>query len=269
MLPELKESIFYKQDFRPVLVKIIEQLDTRAIERIICYGLGSFHNGTEVASRYQLALLLLIYDELVSFKAPIRNVIEIFDPSFEPKDLETLKTFSRVKFHIIDANEHCARKIEGHGHKHTTLVYMPHLDKHFYNNLLGTNWYVGCLDRLVVLGNSFRTMVEYETRTACRTKLYYINLLVNNFNLCDNRSVQRDGPRNRITNPEDSTEPRALIELLIESKDNEYWEIFNNFAFHYLSEPWLSANKYKIEQHRLVGWEKVISTDPDSEWHEN
>lgn len=254
--PELSNSSFYNDEFMPVFKKTMQELGNRKIEHIVCYGLGSFHNGTEIASRYQLALLLLIYEYLTSNDSPIKGAIDIYDPSFEELDLMALSAFPAVKFNIIQQNEYCARRVKPTVENHMTLFYMPHLDKHFYNNILGANWYKDSIKALLVLGNSFQTMIDNEIISICKTKLYYINLLVNNFN------------RSKSFSTETSTkeEATALNELVVEINNIDHSDIFNNFAFHFINEAWLYVNKDKFEQHRKQGWEFDAGINSDNDW---
>ena len=41
-----------------------------------------------------------------------------------------------------------------------TVMVMPHCGKALFNNLLWANWSPGQLQQLVVVGNSFSTMLE-------------------------------------------------------------------------------------------------------------
>lgn len=175
---ELANSDFYQLSFKPLVDECLRKLGERKIERIICYGLGSFHCAIEKSSRTQLAVLILLYEYLIEQGSPIEPVIEIYDPNFEEKDRETLSRFIRPKFKLIPNNESCSRKIQSTNLNRCTLFYMIHLDKIFYNNLLGANWGANELKMLVVLGNSFNEMIENEVAIKARRKLNYLNLLV-------------------------------------------------------------------------------------------
>lgn len=265
-VPKLRESIFYKRDFLPSLENTLSSLGSRKIEHIICYGLGSFHGGTETASRYQLALLILIHEELIKLKSPLENVIDIFDPAFEELDIEALKSFSNIKFQLIEKNEYCAHKIDSESLNHVTLIYMPRLDKYLYNNLLGANWCEENIRKLVVLGNSFQTMIDFEISATCKSELYYLNLLVTNFATSDAKLRKRQQTSgDNHSGLSENAKSTALIELKVEISDTDYEDVFNNLAFDFISESWLLDNKNKIENHRLKEWERAVPRYSDSE----
>lgn len=262
----LKNSEFYEKDFLSSLNKCLEQLGHRQIEQILCYGLGSFHSGFDVPSRFQLALLLLMYNHLVELNYPLNEEIELFDPSFDSFDKEILLNFDKPRFKIIVENEYCARKLNSSS---STLIYMPHLDKYLYNNLLGANWSPEDLSKLVVLGNSFQEMIDNEVSSKCKSDLYYINLLVCNFESDHVNSAKR---RNRATQQRNGCEgsgqdQKALIELKIDDSSFGYsGGIFNNLAFHIINETWLKENQNKIQLSRLKGWQCATPSPQDSEW---
>lgn len=269
---QLKQSHFYQEKF---LVSMNRCLGShRKIENIICYGLGSFHNGVDIVSRYQLALLLLIYDHLLGSGNPINEQIDVYDPSFEDLDKETLKCFSGPRFNILEQNEYCGRDLAqcGSGSNHSTLIYMPHLDKYLYNNLLGSNWFVGNMKKLVILGNSFQEMIDNEIPSKCRSELYYINALVTNFEL-DSPMGQNSKKRKKILDKKSHQigpdyEAKALVEIKIDDSIFEHGDIFNNLAFHSISQRWLEENSSKLDSSRLNNWDLATPpvTDDDTDW---
>ncbi|XP_013782894.1 SRR1-like protein [Limulus polyphemus] len=110
---------------------------------IVCYGLGNFSSC--VSSQYQLALLL-------GLKAwfNIDNVL-LYDPMFSSSEIQLLK---KAGCEIIVKNEEGKRSV-----KTKTLFYMPHCGKPLYNSVLWANWSPDHLPLVVILGNSFNTMM--------------------------------------------------------------------------------------------------------------
>ena len=81
----LEQSVYFRFDFSNSLNKCLKNLGTtRHVNSIVCYGLGSFCNGIDSASRYQLALLILIHQSLSDISPQLSDTIDIYDPSFKP-----------------------------------------------------------------------------------------------------------------------------------------------------------------------------------------
>ena len=130
---------------------------SNSVIHIICYGLGSVEEN--LSSRYQLALLLLLIEEVQLFNENKLNsklelgLIEFYDPVFNSVDKQLL--VDTYGFKISLQNDQCFRLAENtdSDNKVMTLFYMPHCGKAMYNNLLFTNWSMKQLKSLVILGN--------------------------------------------------------------------------------------------------------------------
>ncbi|XP_066544946.1 SRR1-like protein isoform X2 [Amia ocellicauda] len=107
----------------------------------VCYGLGSFSSC--VASRFQLALLLLLLDKLQI--PPWRCCV--FDPVFSPAEGAVLQGLGLT---VLTENEA------------------------LYNNLLWRNWSTETLPHLSILGNSFRGIQERMLDRVLRRDYSYI-----------------------------------------------------------------------------------------------
>ncbi|XP_067162986.1 SRR1-like protein [Apteryx mantelli] len=115
--------------------------------RCVCYGLGRFCCCP--AARHQLAFLLLLLEEL----AVPRSQCFVFDPAFSEQELAVL---GELGLRVLPDNEegkHCV-------HESATLFYMIHCGKALYNNLLWSNWSIGALSKMVIIGNSFKGIEE-------------------------------------------------------------------------------------------------------------
>lgn len=241
LLDEIKESNFYRYTVLNALEQCISALEPRQVKQVICYGLGRFHGGLELSSRYQLAFLIQLFRELRNRMPGIRSVIEIYDPCFEKSDRDTLELFREPRFKLIDKNEHCARILNHDKNSNdATLVFMPHLDKHLYNNLIGANWTPDSLSQLVVLGNSFNEMVSYELLSRRKTNLYYLDKLVSNLEGTSNKAKGNS---------------QALVEIAVDDSSSfSLAGIFNSLAFHLVCSKWVARNGALIIETRIPGW---------------
>lgn len=264
---ELEQSDFYHLHFKSAVKESIKHLDARKIEQLLCYGLGSFSAGVEIVSRFQLALLILLYRLLKELGEPINPIIETFDPSFDQVDIETLKLFQSPQFELLAENEHCARKLTTSSKDRCLLVYMPHLDKYLYNNLLGVNWTTQNLSRLLVFGNSFQEMIDNEPKSKCSTELYYLSQLVSNFTSASKRGI--DKKHLKFTSAKKESGDRALIEIKLDDESFLHKDVFNSLAFHLMNSGWLSENEQKIEGSRLSEWTCVTTCQTVDDWNDS
>jgi hypothetical protein len=257
---QLKASSFYELDFLPRFNECLKELSDRKIVQLVCYGLGSFYHGVSVAPRYQLALLLLMHEIIAQNGSEnLNDTIDIYDPRFKQRDVAILNSFEQPKFHVIEKNELCARKLEA-----TTLVFMPHLHRHLYHNIIGANWQPKNLKQLVLVGNSFRQMIDNTMLSVCKRELYYIHLLVNN---CTGTSVKpkllKWPERNTSDDDIDKQRHKALIEVSIDTPDKDHMFNFNDQAIHFINTEWLSENKDKIKMTRLKKWQPASEFPED------
>ncbi|XP_068766977.1 SRR1-like protein isoform X2 [Struthio camelus] len=115
--------------------------------RCVCYGLGRFCSCP--AARHQLAFLLLLLEEL-----PVpRSQCFLFDPAFSEQELAVL---GELGLRVLPDNEEGKHRV----HESATLFYMIHCGKALYNNLLWSNWSIGALSKMVIIGNSFKGIEE-------------------------------------------------------------------------------------------------------------
>ncbi|XP_033748338.1 SRR1-like protein isoform X2 [Pecten maximus] len=114
----------------------------------ICYGLGNFSEC--VIARYQLCLLMALREHL---KINARECL-LYDPKFRDEEKHIL---NNLGFHVIDKNEEGKRPCSLDTR---TLFYMPHCGKSLCNNLLWANWSRQHLSNMVVIGNSFTSIID-------------------------------------------------------------------------------------------------------------
>ena len=145
-----------KLQLHPCIVSLVQCLkslrpsDDDAIKSIVCYGLGSLEDSFE--SQAQLALVSGLREQLES-SLNVQLKCYVFDPILTPIQYDLLERV--YGFLRIGSNEGCSRPVEG-----PTLFYMPHMDSIFYNNLLESNWQSERLSNLVILGNSFKYIID-------------------------------------------------------------------------------------------------------------
>lgn len=253
MVPELASSRFYSSEVLPVIDKFSDALKPREISQLICYGLGSFSSGLEVASRYQLALLILVHRHFQSHGTSCSQVIKIFDPSFNDTDIKTLLSFRVPQFETLQENEQCAHSLSAPTKDDDcVLFYMPHLDKFLYDNLLGVNWMPKNLSRLAVLGNSFKEMIETEISLKARSKLYYLNLVASNFERSSSTNKKQRPKKVSNLNSTDGLE--ALVEYTLNDSSFEHSNIFNSLSLHCINLEWLDKNYSMINHTRRTDW---------------
>ncbi|XP_050089242.1 SRR1-like protein [Anopheles aquasalis] len=118
------------------------------VERIVCLGLGRFSECS--IARYQLAFLRCLRDKL---PLPTGGLAaQFFDPLFGRTEVEVLQTLGET---VLPEN------VEGkYSADCRTLFYLPHCPKQLVNNLLWKNWHPKRITNLVLICNSFGSVVN-------------------------------------------------------------------------------------------------------------
>lgn len=114
---------------------------------MVVYGVGSIESSGP--SRLQLALAVLLRRDL----GPSVPSLEVFDPVLSATECAVLAALGGT---VIPVDERGRRETSA-----PTLFYMPHCEASLYDGLLEANWRPSCLNRLVVLGNSFTAYDQY------------------------------------------------------------------------------------------------------------
>lgn len=142
-IQEIKESRLWQKLLE--LLNEKEIIETGTDRELVCFGLGSL---SSYISRHQLALGVLLSKEL-----NIRRV-KYSDPCFSSEDKQVLVDFG---IQIITEN------LEGKylcDESYVTLFYLPHCPKQLVNNLLWRNWKSSLLAKIILITNSFATIIE-------------------------------------------------------------------------------------------------------------
>ncbi|XP_041349563.1 2-(3-amino-3-carboxypropyl)histidine synthase subunit 1-like isoform X2 [Gigantopelta aegis] len=147
---EIKHCEFFK-DVCNLLKKTSPTLSQQGCESVchiqfVSYGIGHFSSC--IIARYQLCLILAVREQL---EIP-ESCCFVYDPVFTAVEKQALE---KLNFNIISQNEEGKRPCTS-----PTLVFMPHCGKALYNNLLFENWEPTQLVNLILIGNSFTSMVD-------------------------------------------------------------------------------------------------------------
>ncbi|ETN66075.1 hypothetical protein AND_002146 [Anopheles darlingi] len=117
------------------------------VQQIVCLGLGKFSECS--IARYQLAFLRCLRDKL---PLPAGLAAQFFDPLFGRTEVEVLQTLGET---VLTEN------VEGkYSADCRTLFYLPHCPKQLVNNLLWKNWQRQQIANLVLICNSFASVVN-------------------------------------------------------------------------------------------------------------
>lgn len=125
---------------------------------MICLGIGQI--ATCSIARHQLAFISCIAKH---FDIP---VVKFFDPVLSADEKEAIK---QLNYEVLCEN------LEGkYRPEHPTLFYLPHCPKQITNNLLFANWNAASLAHLVLICNSFKTVVESTPERLLRPNAHYV-----------------------------------------------------------------------------------------------
>lgn len=143
-IQELRNSAIYLK-IQDIFTEIFENNEKVTDRELICLGLGSL---SSYISRHQFALGHLLQEKLSA------KSVKYSDPCFTTGDIKTLETFN-----IEVLKENCEGKYLCKS-DYITIFYLPHCPKQLVNNLLWKNWTSQQLRNLVLITNSFETILE-------------------------------------------------------------------------------------------------------------
>ena len=92
----------------------------------------------------------------------VGSQVSVFDPAHS--DLER-SVLGLLGFEVLDTN--CEGRFEVTEDDSIQLFYLPHCHKQLSNNLLWANWSLEKLQKLVVVGNSFKRILLLPDRVQC------------------------------------------------------------------------------------------------------
>ncbi|XP_042409207.1 protein SENSITIVITY TO RED LIGHT REDUCED 1-like isoform X3 [Zingiber officinale] len=151
-IQRLEGSPFYRRFLHRLRGPLVQRGLARALSsasemRMVVYGVGSIESSAP--SRFQLALAVLLRRDL----GPSVPSLEVFDPVLSATECAVLAALGGT---VIPVDERGRREAS-----EPTLFYMPHCEASLYDGLLEVNWRPSCLNRMVVLGNSFTAYDQY------------------------------------------------------------------------------------------------------------
>nr|GEW87363.1 protein sensitivity to RED light reduced 1 [Tanacetum cinerariifolium] len=117
--------------------------------KVVIYGIGSIESYEQ--SRLQLSLVINMKKHL-----DWMGEVEVFDPVIS---LTELKVIEKLGCSVLSVNEYGRRRAVS-----PTFFFMPHCVSELYVNLLKTNWRHDLLNRMVLLGDSFKSY-DKESRS--------------------------------------------------------------------------------------------------------
>lgn len=144
---KIENSDYFQQS-----IEILSNETKFPITKIVCFGIGQIRQCN--TSRYQLAYILALRSHLklksIQFHEPILNhhdgdLLNELHCELDPENVE-----GKVE---LDSSQ-------------TTLVFLPHCPKQLINNLLWKNWSAKALRRTILIGNSFRSIIQ-QTPISC------------------------------------------------------------------------------------------------------
>ncbi|KAJ6636350.1 SRR1-like protein, partial [Pseudolycoriella hygida] len=133
-------------------IEILSNQSKQPITKIVCFGIGRIRHC--YAARYQLAYILAIKSSL-GLKS-----IEFHEPVLNHHDKDLLEALD-CKLYPVN----CEGKYE-FASSETNLVFLPHCPKQLVNNLLWKNWSSDVLNQIILISNSFHSIVQ-QTPVSC------------------------------------------------------------------------------------------------------
>lgn len=173
-----------------------QQLRNKQVKEIICLGIGRI--GDCSIARHQLAFISSIGKR---FDIP---VVKFFDPILVQKEKEALGI---LNYEVLTENN------EGkYSADHPTLFYLPHCPKQITNNLLYANWNPAGLQNLILICNSFKSIVDTTPERLLRPNAHFI------------------------------LESSALVTEKVIENSFKFTDIFNDFSIHSFDSEKLNAS---------------------------
>lgn len=134
------------------------EIGQQEIKEIICLGIGRISSC--YIAKYQLSFISAIKE---IFRVPD---LKFFDPVLSSGDKQILETF---QYEVLTENT------EGkYSAQHPTIFYLPHCPKQITNNLLFSNWNHDNIRNLILICNSFKSVIETTPERFLRPNAHYI-----------------------------------------------------------------------------------------------
>lgn len=151
---EIKNSEFFANT-----VELLKQeLGQQEIKEIICLGIGRISSC--YIAKYQLSFISAIKEFF-----GVSN-IKFFDPVLSSGEKQLLET---LRYEVLTENTEGKYSVQ-----HPTVFYLPHCPKQITNNLLFSNWNPDNIRNLILICNSFKSVIEKTPERFLRPNAHYI-----------------------------------------------------------------------------------------------
>lgn len=157
-IQEFKLEIKSSEYFTSAVELLKQSINGKDIKEIICLGIGRI-SSCHIA-KYQLALISAIQEH---FEVP---EVKFYDPVLSSGDREVLETLNHE---VLTENTEGKYLVE-----QPTIFYLPHCPKQITNNLLSTNWSLERIQNLVLICNSFKSIIVSTPERFLRPNAHYI-----------------------------------------------------------------------------------------------
>jgi len=129
----------------------------------VSYGVGNFTKSR--ISQFQFALCILL-----KLNLKLNGKVYFYDPVFTDVEKKVIRNYG---YEVIEENEHGRRNIDK-----MTLFYMPHCNYNLYNNVLGINWELNKLSKLILIGNDFSMYDENMVSSKFESEAPYLKAIL-------------------------------------------------------------------------------------------
>lgn len=137
---------------------LVKTIAGQKVNEVICLGIGRISECS--IAKHQLAFINIVQRRLEI------QLVSFFDPVLSSGEKEVLE---RLNHKVLSDNK------EGkYIANHKTLFYLPHCPKQITNNLLFANWNNENIQNLLLICNSFKSVIESSPERLLRPNAHYI-----------------------------------------------------------------------------------------------
>lgn len=146
-------------DFLESAISSLNELpQLKQVREIVCLGIGRISDCS--IAKHQLALISLLARHFGI------ETIKFFDPVLSASEKQLIE---ELNYKVLTENKE--GKYEA---AHPTLFYLPHCPKQITNNLLYANWNSEKIQNLLLICNSFQTIIDTTPERFLRPNGHYI-----------------------------------------------------------------------------------------------
>lgn len=157
-IKDIQQDLLISEFVQKSLKSLREVTSNQSIKEIICLGIGRVSDCS--IAKHQLAFISIIQEDL---KIPSTK---FYDPVLLSSDKDIIE---KLNFSVLSENKEGKYQVD-----HSTLFYLPHCPKQITNNLLFTNWKSDQLKNLILICNSFNTIIESTPERLLRPNAHFL-----------------------------------------------------------------------------------------------